>query len=218
MNIFVVFIISLSIMKAYKNIQSVQNQTDRQENNKVVFTYKKLKLISVIFCFMLCFNILGIFLPDIGIQEEITRVTASWTPNISDVGKLKFVNGQESEVEVLGSVSEFAMPFDNVYVTEVSDGTFDVNGLGGIVVKSCFDGKVEKVDIVDGKRNVTIQHKKVIKSVYEGLDTVGVKVGDLVKKNTPIGISDTSEIILKIYFKNKLVTGLSFKDGEMLFL
>lgn len=206
-------------MKIYKNIQNVKNKDIKKDDERIVFSYKKLKFISVFFCLMLSINILGISFPGIGIKDEITRVTASWTPNLSDIGKLKFVNShEESEIEVLGNVNEFAMPFDNVCVKEISAGTFDVNGLGGLVVKSCFDGKVSKVEVVDGKRTVTIQHKKVLKSVYEGLDVVGVKEGDAVKKNTPIGISEASEIILKVYFKNKLITGLTFQDGEIMFL
>ena len=55
-------------------------------------------------------------------------------------------------------------------------------------------------------------------SIYGNIDTVGVKEGDKVDKNTPIGVSQSSVINFKILYKNKTLAGLSVKDGEMVFL
>ena len=206
-------------MRAYKNIKKSESIKTTQITNKVIVTYKKLKVISFIFCFVLSLNILGLSYDGFGISQQIRRLTASWTPNLTDLGKLKFVNtDEEYDIEVFSEIEDFSMPFENVFVTETSAGEFNVNGLGSMVVKCCFDGKVEKVDFIDGKKSVTIQHKRGLKSVYEKLDNVGVKVGDAVKKNSAIGISESSSIMFKIYFRNKLLTGLSFENGEMVFL
>lgn len=206
-------------MRAFKNIKKTENIKITQSQNFVVFTYKKLKLLSFIFCCVLSLNILGLSYDGLGISEQIKRMTSSWTPNLTDIGKLKFVNTEsEYDKEVVSEIEEFTLPFENVFVTETSSGEFNVNGLGSMVVKSCYDGRVEKIDVVDGKKCITIQHKRGLKSVYEKLDNVSVKVGDIVKKNSAIGISESSVIVFKIYFKNKLITGLSFENGEMVFL
>ena len=206
-------------MRAYKNIKISETTNIKQNSDVVVVTYRKLKLISSLFCLFLIFNIMGISLQGLGISNEIRRLTSSWTPNLTDIGKLKFVNSDnEFDEMVVSEIEEFAMPFENVFVTEVSAGEFNVSGLGGMVVKCCFDGKVEKIENENGKRKVTISHKRGLKSVYEGLDNIGVKEGDTVKKNSAIGISETSQITFKIYFRNKLITGLTFKDGDMIFI
>ena len=206
-------------MRAYKRISVAENLNTTQESNNVIVSNKKLKVLGSLFCMLLIFSLLGFSVIDIGIGDEVRRVTAYWSPNLTDIGKLKFVSSDsEFDTMVVSEIEEFVMPFENVLVQETSAGAFDVNGLGSMVVKSCFDGKVEKVELLDGKRNVTIVHKRGIKSVYEGLDNVGVIVGDYVKKNAAIGLSETSQIVFKIYFRNKLITGLTFKDGEMVFL
>ena len=206
-------------MRAFKNIKISENTDNEQKGTGVVMTYRKLKIISSLFCLLLIFNVMGVSFQSLGLSSEIKRLTASWTPNLTDIGKLKFVNtDSEFDAMVISEIEDFCLPFENVFVTETSAGEFNVKGLGSMVVKSCFDGKVEKIEVVDDKRKVTVQHKRGLKSVYEGLDNVGVKEGDLVKKNTAIGISESSEIVFKIYFRSKLITGLTFKDGEMVFL
>ena len=81
--------------------------------------------------------------------------------NLQDIGKLKFVSEEETmtEKEVSNVVSEIAMPFENVFVSEGKE-CFKVNGLGSLVVKSCLGGKVTKVEDKGLSKTVTISHGK----------------------------------------------------------
>ena len=109
------------------------------------------------------------------------------------------------------------MPFENTFVREQSEGVFLVNGLGGIIVKACLDGKVVKVEGETDKK-VYVSHGKNLVSVYSSLNNVGVKEGDKVNKNTPLGVSLSSIISFQMLYKNKPIAGLTVKDGEMQFL
>ena len=76
--------------------------------------------------------------------------------------------------------------------------------------------KVTKIEVGEQK-TIHVSHGKGLVSVYEDIDTLGVKVGDVVKKNSPIGVSYSSTINFKILFRNKIITGLKAQDGEMTF-
>lgn len=203
-------------MKIYKNVENLE--TAKQTTTKNVVSLKKLKVFGSLFCLLLSFSLLGFSLSSLGFSDEIKLITSSYAPNLQDIGKLKFVNeGIATESEVASFVNEMAMPFNNTYVTEEDKGCFLVNGLGSIVVKSCLGGKVTKIENKGSVKTITIAHGKGLTSVYEELDNVGVKEGDTVKKNTPIGVSLSSKIVLKVLLGGKVVAGLTVKDGEMTF-
>lgn len=202
----------------YKSIEKVESGSVSAKQNQITFSYKKLKMFSFVFMCVLSLGVMGVSLSSLNISAEVKNITSTWSPNISDLGKLKYVTSEgEGELEVLSSVSEMAMPFENSYTIEVGSGVFMVDGLGSVVVKSCMDGKVTKVEGDGALKSIQIAHGKGLVSVYELLDTVGVKVGDGVKKNQAIGISMSSSIKLKILFNNKIVAGLTVKDGDMIF-
>ena len=202
----------------YKSIEKVESGSVSAKQNQITFSYKKLKMFSFVFMCVLSLGVMGVSLSSLNISAEVKNITSTWSPNISDLGKLKYVTSEgEGELEVLSSVSEMAMPFENSYTIEVSSGVFMIDGLGSVVVKSCMDGKVTKVEGDGALKSIQIAHGKGLVSVYELLDTVGVKVGDGVKKNQAIGISMSSSIKLKILFNNKIVAGLTVKDGDMIF-
>lgn len=204
-------------MRVYKNIKVMESKSEAKNN--FVMNQKRLRSFSVIFICLLTFAISGIGLSSLNLSREIKSITASWSPNIADLGKLKFVNNDEvGYTQTLASIDEMRMPFENNFVEEVSSGVFLVNGLGGVVVKSCLDGKVSKVDENDGTKTVTLLHGKSLVSVYELLDNVGVKVGDKIEKNTPLGVSYSSVIRLKLLYKNKVLAGLEVKDGVLTFM
>lgn len=203
-------------MEIYKNIEKLE--AVKQTTNKNVVSRKKLKVFGSLFCLLLSFSLLGFSLSSLGFSEEIKLITSSYAPNLQDIGKLKFVNEEiATEREVVSFVNEMAMPFNNTYITEEKD-CFLVNGLGSVIVKSCLAGKVTKIENNGSTKAITISHGKGFVSVYEELDNVGVKEGDSVKKNTPIGVSLSSKIVLKVLLGGKQVAGLSVKDGEMTFL
>lgn len=186
-----------------------------------ILSCRKLKGLSLFFICFLTFGSFGSFLfENLSIVNEIRQITASWSPNISDLGKLKYVinNDLEFEQDVFAGIEELCMPFENNYLTELESGVFEVNGLGGLVVKSCLVGVVTKIENVEGKKNVYISHGKSLISVYEGLDSVGVKKGDNVQKNSPIGVSVDSVIKFKMLYKNNILGGLTIKDGELSFV
>ena len=207
-------------MKVYKNIQTIESKNTKTGSG-VVVSYKKLKMFSFLFVCILSFGILGFSLSSLNLSEEVKNITASWSPNIADLGKLKFVinqDGFKTEEEVLMSATEMAMPFDNNFVTEVETGVFLVNGLGSVVVKACLEGKVTKIENFGEHKTVYLSHGKGLTSVYEKMETVGVKEGAHVEKNTPIGVSLSSVIQLKLLYKNKTLVGLTVKDGELSFM
>lgn len=205
-------------MRVYENIKLIESKKAESKNG-IVFTHKKLRKLSFVLVCFLSLGIMGLSLSDLNLAKEVKCITASWSPNISDLGKLKFVSGEiETEKEVLSNIENMSMPFESSYVEEVSSGVFLVNGLGGVVVKCCLDGKVTKIDIVGDLKSVHVSHGKSLVSVYELLDNVGVNVGDKVKKNTPLGVSFSSVVQFKMLYKNKLLAGLSVKDGELTFL
>lgn len=202
-------------MSVYKNVSYVKKRTKQTEN--VVIPKRKLNIFGLFFICLVTFGTVSFSALKMNIAGEVKNIIASWEPKISDLGKLKFVINQgETESDVFAHVSLMCMPFENTYIEETQDGVFKVNGLGGLVVKSCLDGKVTKVEETP-KKIVHISHGKGLVSVYEDIDTLGVKVGDVVKKNSPIGVSYSSTINFKILFRNKIITGLKAQDGEMTF-
>jgi len=204
-------------MGKYKNVKHLRTEKVTEKKG-IIMPTKKLKFFGGLFCIMLTFATLGLSVLSLGFSSEIRRITASWSPNLQDIGKLKFVDGgQMSEEEVAALSGEMAMPFDYSYVSEIGAGSFLVSGLGSVVVKSCLDGKVAKVESSGDKKIITISHGRGLSSVYESIDTVGVKQGDKVKKNTAIGVSLSSEIVLKVLLGGKVIAGLTVKDGEMTF-
>ena len=104
------------------------------------------------------------------------------------------------------------------WLTEASAGEFVIDGLGSLVVKACLGGRVENIEYDGLTRSITLSHGKNLKTVYSNIDVVGVKVGDGVNKNTPLGISNTSSVTFKVLYKNKQLAGLSVANGEFTFL
>lgn len=199
-----------------KNVPSLKTENTKNQKGVVVSTKKLLKF-SHLFCILLSFSLFGISLSFFGLSNEMKQITSSWSPNLQDIGKLKFVSEESvSEKEVSLLVSEMCMPFKNSFVIAEGDG-FVVGGLGSLVVKSCLNGKIKKIEKRGLLKAITISHGKGLETVYENLDLVGVNEGDTVKKNTPIGISSSSQIGFKILLKGKILAGLTVKDGEMFF-
>ena len=206
-------------MRTFKNIKELQN-VKTSKHQSVVFSSKRLKIFGSLFCILLTLGMFGFSLSNLGFSDEVRRITSSWAPNLQDIGKLKFVSKEDfkTESEALTYVSEMAMPFSNCYVSlDENEGAFVVNGLGSLVVKSCMDGRVSKIQSSENKKTITLSHGRGLTSVYECIDNVCVQEGDSVKKNMPIGISLSSCIMLKVKLGGKLLAGLTVKDGEMTF-
>ena len=205
-------------MRVYKNVVKVE--VKNIQNNKCLVSLKKLRIISLFFICILSFGVMGFSLSTTGLSKEVKYITSSWAPNISGLGKLKYVDNSkiESDIEAFLTAESMSMPFENNYATEVEDGVFLVNGLGGIVVRCCLAGKVIKIENDNIKKSVYVSHGKGLVSVYENLDNIGVEVGDAVEKNTAIGVSESSLVQFKMLYKNKVLAGLSIKNGEIVFL
>ena len=202
----------------YKNIAH-SDSGKVKSNSGVVLSQRKLRLFSMLFCLILSLSVFGIS-PILGVGDEVRRITASWQPNISEIGKLKFVTktDKQTELEVMANISQMDMPFEYSYVEQASSEMFLINGLGATIVKSCLAGTVEKINESENKKSVTIDHGKGLTSVYKNLDSLGVKEGDSVDKNTPIGIANNSQIYFQVLYKNKVVAGLKVENGELTFL
>ena len=203
-------------MGFYKNVKCVKSCEVQTKNN--IFPKRKLHIFSLFFICSLSFSMLGLSVDSLGLKREVQNITSSWSPNITDLGKLKFViNQSEDEEDVFSEALSMSMPFENTYVSAGESDSFIVNGLGGLIVKSCMAGKVIKVE--DGEqKTIHISHGKGLVSIYGNIDTLGVKEGDKVEKNTPLGVSLNSIINLKILFKNKMLTGLTVIDGVLTFI
>lgn len=205
-------------MRDYKNIKEM-NVKNGDVNNSVILPKKKLNIFSLLLISILTLGGISSIMAGSSFSHEVKNITSCWTPNLESLGKLKFVtNYDESEVEVSAQIYDMSMPFNNVYMTEIETGVFMANGLGGVVVKACLDGSITKVENVNNKKTIYISHGKGLTSVYDMLDNVGVKEGDVVKKNSPLGVSLSSIIQFKVLYKNKILTGLTVKDGELTFM
>ena len=189
----------------------------KKQAESVVIPKRKLHLVSLFFVFILSLGTIGVSVSNIGVLSEVKHITSSWQPNVQDLGKLKFVVKQETYEDVFLEVSQMEIPFESAYFEKISEETFLVNGLGGMIVKACLEGKVSKIEMGD-KKTVYISHGKGLTTVYSDIDTLGVKEGDKVEKNTPIGVSLNSVISFKLLFRNKPIGGIVVKDGEMQFL
>jgi len=200
-------------MSVYENVKVLENVEKQTKSN--VVSKRKLHNFSLFFICLVTSFFFGFSLSNLEIASEVKNITNSWAPNITDLGKLKFVN-QDVEEEVFSSVEEMEMPFENSYVLEDVSGGFIVNGLGGLVVKSCLAGRVSKITGGEQK-TVYISHGKSLVTVYGNIDNLGVKEGDKVNKNSPLGVSFNSIINLKVLFRNKMISGLTVKDGVMTF-
>jgi len=138
-----------------------------------------------------------------------------------DFGKIKFVdvNNGQLETEAYSNIIGLEIPFFSCVSTLVGE-TFLLESPSEVIVKCAMDGVVVsvKTDPVNFKKSVVVEHKHDIKTEYYLLDNLSVKVGDSVKKNTPLGITMNSQIGFKISYKNTIVKGLEIKDGELVFL
>ena len=205
-------------MSFYKNIKDIDCGRVNATSN-VLLSYKKLRLFGAAFILFVTSGMFGLSLSNLQIASEVRQVTQYWAFSPNNVGKLKYVNVEDvSEREVLSYASEMQMPFNNTYITAGQVGSYIVNGLGGVVVKSCLDGVVANIETYGVKKTIYVKHTESLMTVYEGLDSVGVEVGNKVNKNEPLGINYQSQIIFKIMYKNKIMTGLTVKDGELSFM
>lgn len=205
-------------MRVYESVKENKAKSAKAES-ALVFSQKKLRVWGLLLITILSFGVMGLSLSDLNLSKEVRAITSSWSPNVTDLGKLKFViNQNETESEVLAQLYSLSMPFENNYVTEVETGVFMVDGLGGLLVKSCMAGTVTKVEQNGEFKRLTISHGKGLVSVYDYIDNVGVKEGDRVEKNTPLGICYMSRVLFKMMFKNKVLAGLTVKDGELTFM
>ena len=191
-----------------------QKQTKSKQAKTGCVPKRSLHILSLFFICCLTFGTLGISSSSLYMSQDVKNVVSSWVPK-TDLGKLKFVLNQTDE-EVFSHVSYLSMPFENTYITQETNGSFLVNGLGGMVVKSCLKGKVSLIE-GDKTKTIHISHGKGLSSIYSNIDNVGVKVGDIVEKNSPIGVSEKSVINFQLLFRNKPISGLVVKDGEMSF-
>jgi len=203
-------------MSFYKNIKCVSEKNVKAEKSQII-SQKNLRFFSLFFICVVTMGIFGVSLSNLGISTEVKYITSSWSPNITDLGKLKFVT-METDEEVMMSVSAMAMPFENAFISEDEVGMFSVNGLGGIIVKCCLAGRVNKIEQNGETKTIYISHSKGLVSVYDNIDTVGVKENDRVEKNTPLGVSLSSKIGFKVLYKNKMLAGLTVKNGELTFM
>ena len=136
-----------------------------------------------------------------------------------DLGRIKFVDNSDYEEEAFGFAIDFGVPF----VCSVGQNygeTFVFKSGGEITIKCAADGVVEDVIISsDGNftKTVIVSHPNKIKSEYYMLDTVAVKKGDRVQKNTVLGLNQNGEVGLKFTYNGKTIRGLKIVDGELVF-
>lgn len=202
-------------MRAYTGISEVRGKVKKTES---VIKKRSLNFLGSFFVLLISFSCMGLTISNTSIATEVRQITSYWVPNLTDLGKLKFVSEEQTELEALALVQEISMPFESVFVDEVETGVFEVNGLGALVVHACLKGEVCDIQNSNGQKSITLTHGKNLKTCYEGIDTLGVKKGDKVEKNTPLGISNSSKVIFTVLYKDKVLAGLSVKDGEFTFL
>ncbi|MCR5553725.1 MAG: M23 family metallopeptidase [bacterium] len=178
------------------------------------------KRVQTLFTFVLLsfslFSFYAITYFDFGFSYSIKNIITSWSPN-ENIGKLKFVdniNGGASEVLSSFSV-DYCLPFENAELCQGDNGSIVVSGNGDVIVRACYDAIVSLVNDSDLKRNITFDCSYSIKIVYSGLDNVGVKVNQQVKKGEEVGISNSSLITVTILYNDLVYDKIKVENGKL---
>ena len=189
----------------------------KNELRKISFFSKR---IQTLFSFvLLCFSLISFYrinYLDFGFSYSIKNIIASWSPN-ENIGKLKFVdniNGGASEVLSLFSV-DYCLPFENVQLSQGENGSIIVSGNGDVIVRACYDSIVTSITDSNLKRNITFDCGYSIKIVYSGLDNVGVKANQRVKKGEEVGISNLSLITVTILYNDSVYDKIRVENGKL---
>ncbi|MBO4570006.1 MAG: hypothetical protein J5689_02180 [Clostridia bacterium] len=178
------------------------------------------KRVQTLFTFVLLglslFSFYTISYFDFGFSYSIKNIIASWSPS-DNIGKLKFVdniNSGASEVLSLFSV-DYCLPFENAKLEQGDSGNIVISGNGDVIVKACYDSIVDSITDFDLKRNITFDCGYSIKIIYSGLDNVGVKVNQRVKKGDEVGISNSSLITVTILYNDQVYDKIKIENGKL---
>ena len=161
-------------------------------------------------------NLLGITLESSLVGTYAKRLVSYYSSE-EQVGKIKFVSTEEENyLEVMSMVSiDYDMPFENGVVSMNENKQIFVEGNGEVLVRCPYPSRVADI-ILDGtKHTVVLDCGFNINVSLIGLDNVGVKISNKLKKGDEIGIALASIIELKITHKNKPVEGLKVVDGRL---
>lgn len=189
----------------------------KNDNKKLNLFSRKTQTFFSLFLIIFCFTSFSIVsLIENSFGYSIKNIVASWSPNV-DIGKLKFVdnqNGETSQVVSLFNI-DYCLPFENSTLSEGENGSIKVYGNGECLVRACYNSKVVKIDNNETKRNITFDCGFNIKIVYSGLDNVGVKVNQNVKKGENIGVSNSSLITVSFLYKGNPYTKVKVENGKL---
>lgn len=205
-------------------VMELPKRNKSEEHVKIYVRASKIKIfpslfVAIMILFMGFFGLKILTEKNNIFGDELLNITRQlFVPK--DFGKIKYV-GQEffsNEEEAYSSMMGLSLPFSVCLATKIND-DFLITSAGEILVKCAMDGVVEsvKTDEKTFKKTVVISHKYDIKTTYTMLNNVSVKVGDIVTKNTPVGITENNQIGFKITYKNTIVKGLEIANGELTF-
>ena len=161
---------------------SAKSRTDQMPSS-----YKKLMRNTMI-CAILALSIWGIKSIDSQftnqVSEGIDGAVSSEMQMDEDLGRLKFVNGQEESDAVGVSASTYSLPLEGEVVESFADSEKDVKikSEKRTAVSAILSGTVVKTT----EEEVVIQNDNGTKTTYTGLDP-SVSAGEKVKNSDTIG-------------------------------
>lgn len=226
------FVRKISPVKVHEKFESVPFATSVQMSGNMEYSQPesfrgrkgKVKVWFAVLVFVLVaiFSLSAFLSKNSDIGKEVQSVVEKlFEPR--DIGKIKFASGEitekELESEALSKVQAFGLPF-YICVSKNLGDTFLVSSAGEITVRCAMKGVVESIETNKStfQKTITIKHQAGLKTVYSMVDNVSVKVGDVVEKNTILGISYKGEVGFKVNFKDKIIKGLEIVDGQLSFV
>lgn len=200
--------------------EEVLNNPLNKKSSKTNFSCKKKQVMfSWLFICLVFFNLCGLTLSSTNLSTYVKRIVASFSPNTESIGKIKFVTNDYTEEDFLEVISmldfSYQMPFKTGVATQNEDGKIFITSSNDIMVLCCYDSTVCDIQVENNKKTVTFDCGFKVKVKYIGLDNVGVKVGNKLKKGDVVGTSLASIIEIQVLYKDKPFNKIKVKDGKL---
>lgn len=108
---------------------------------------------------------------------------------------------------------EIKLPTDSY---EYIDGIFYLDFAGSdFAVKNCADGIIKNIGYKDNNKYIEVLHSGNIKSVYYGLDVIGVNTNLKVKKGDVLSTVQNGKVKFYLTYNDEIVTNYTVVDGEL---
>ena len=197
--------------------QNIKNQTISPKKEGSYLTKKQQSFFSVLFIFILTFNIFNLGLATTNIGEFARRIISAYQGG-EQIGKIKYVDNTEG-----GSANmvfsffdiDYMLPFKNGVVSKGEDGKLFINGGSDCLVVCPYKSTVKEISNQNLKKTVVLDCGFNVCMHLANLDNVGVKVGQNLNKGDKIGVCFDSVIEAKITYKGNVYDKIKVTDGKI---